>query len=363
MQNHKTPFSSNPFSSKLPMKAQPPPPAKQDIEVLETAVDVVERKSIEVLVVPKSQVEGHQKNVAITIDQNLIKDILSKFYSSVVITEVSSENCLEKMAKRRPDLVFSGVKYFDFEEQQIWLNDFLDQQNISYIGSNHSALDKEHDKSTAKETVRRAGVVTADYFTAGRDEVETIKSKKLVFPVFVKPIRGGDSLGIDESSIAFNKTAMIAKIEQISDLHNCRSIIESYLTGREFSVGILEDELTGNITAMPIEIVTPKNKLGHRILDYDVKKSDTELVKRVVDKDLLKQLSDLGTRAFRALEGRSFGRIDIRLCSKNIPHFMEANLMPGLSKGYFFRSCAINLGISYEQMIHSIAQNRLKQIR
>jgi len=357
MQNHKTPVSS-----KLSIIAQPPPPARQDAAVLEMAVDVVRKKSIEVLMVPKSGVERHQKNVAITIDQDLIKSILSKFYSSVIITEVSSRNCLTKLAERSPDLVFSGVKYFDFEEQQIWLNDFLDQQNISYIGSNHSALNKEYNKGTAKETVRRAGVVTADYFTAGRDELETIKSTKLVFPVFVKPIQGGDSLGIDESSIAFTKTAMIAKIEQISDLHNCGSIIETYLTGREFSVGILEDELTGNITAMPIEIVTPKNKRGHRILDYDIKKSDNELVKRVANKDLLRQLSDVGTRAFRALGARSFGRIDIRLCSKNIPHFMEANLMPGLSKGYFFRSCAINLGISYEQMIHHIAKNRLNQI-
>ena len=355
MQNHKTPVSS-----KLSIMAQLPSLARQDVEVLKIATDVVERKTIEVLVVPKSQVEKHQKNVAITLDQHAIKDILSKFYSNVIITEVSSKNCLKKLAERRPDLVFSGVKYFDFEEQQIWLNDFLDQQNISYIGSNHSALNNEHDKSTAKDTVRRAGVVTADYFTAGRDELETIKSKSLVFPVFVKPIRGGDSLGIDETSIAFTKTAMIAKVKQISDLHHCKSIIETYLTGREFSVGILEDELTGKITAMPIEIVTPKNKRGHRILDYDVKKSDDELVKRVVNKDLLKQLSDLGTRAFQALGGRSFGRIDVRLCRKNIPHFMEANLMPGLSKGYFFRSCAINLGISYEQMIHSIAQNRLK---
>ena len=43
----------------------------------------------------------------------------------------------------------------------------------------------------------------------------------------------------------------------------------------------------------------------------------------------------------------------------NIPYFMEANLMPGLKKGYFYRSCSINLNINYEQMILRIAQNAL----
>jgi D-alanine-D-alanine ligase len=110
---------------------------------------------------------------------------------------------------------------------------------------------------------------------------------------------------------------------------------------------------------MPIEIITGKNKDGHRILDFDVKKTDQERVKKVLDENLHGQLSEMGKSVFKILGGKSFGRIDIKLCGENIPHFMEANLMPGLSKGYFFRSCALNLGIGYEQMILLIAGNRL----
>ena len=53
---------------------------------------------------------------------------------------------------------------------------------------------------------------------------------------------------------------------------------ETYLSGKEYSVAILEDSVTGNIKAMPIEIIVPKNNNGHCILDYDIKKLDEEKV-------------------------------------------------------------------------------------
>ena len=63
--------------------------------------------------------------------------------------------------------------------------------------------------------------------------------------------------------------------------------------------------------------------------------------------------------SFKALGGKSLGRIDIKMNHLGIPHFIEANLMPGLRKGYFYRSCVLNLGMSYEDMIFSIANTGL----
>ena len=67
----------------------------------------------------------------------------------------------------------------------------------------------------------------------------------------------------------------------------------------------------------------------------------------------------LAKKAFKALNGNLIGRIDIKMDDNNTPYFIEANLMPGLKKGYFYRSCAINLNINYEQMILKIVQNAL----
>ena len=67
--------------------------------------------------------------------------------------------------------------------------------------------------------------------------------------------------------------------------------------------------------------------------------------------------------AFTVLGGKSLGRIDIKMDHRGIPHFIEANLMPGLRKGYFYRSCLLNLNMNYEQMILSVADNGLSSQR
>jgi len=114
---------------------------------------------------------------------------------------------------------------------------------------------------------------------------------------------------------------------------------------------------------MPIEIVVKKNINGHRILDYDIKENDHEKVIEVSDSKIFNQLSDLSKNAFTTLGGKSLGRIDIKMDHRGVPHFIEANLMPGLRKGYFYRSCLLNLNMSYEQMILTVADNGLSSRR
>ena len=59
------------------------------------------------------------------MDENLILEILSKSYENVIITVIKTENDLKALAKRKPDLVFSGVKYFILMKKDIWLSDYL----------------------------------------------------------------------------------------------------------------------------------------------------------------------------------------------------------------------------------------------
>ena len=62
---------------------------------------------------------------------------------------------------------------------------------------------------------------------------------------------------------------------------------------------------------------------------------------------------------FTALGGKSLGRIDIKMNHLGVPHFIEANLMPGLQQGYFYRSCVLNLNMNYDDMILSITNTGL----
>ena len=131
------------------------------------------------------------------------------------------------------------------------------------------------------------------------------------------------------------------------------------MPGKEYSVGIFEDSTNGSLRAMPVEIIVKKNVNGHRILDFDTKKDDEEIVITVKDIKIFNKLSKLAKDSFKALGGKSLGRIDIKMNHRNIPHFIEANLMPGLRKGYFYRSCVLNLDMNYDDMIFSIANTGL----
>ena len=321
-------------------------------------------KTIEIVIVHKlDDITANQKNVGIVLDEKLILKILSKRYRNVSITEINTENDLKKLALRKPDLVFSGVKYFYFDGGIIWLNDYLELYDISYIASNRAALYNEHDKSIAKKIMQKANIRTADFFTTEPGEHLTEMSIPIAFPLFIKPLTGGDSRGVDKNSIVYDFLSFQAKVLDIKRKHNLRSLVETYLSGKEYSVSILQDHSNGNLKAMPIEIVVKKNINGHCILDYDIKKNDQEKVIAVTDSKICNQLSDLSKNVFTALNGKSLGRIDIKMDHRGVPHFIEANLMPGLRKGYFYKSCLLNLNMSYEQMILTVADNGLSSQR
>jgi D-alanine-D-alanine ligase len=333
---------------------------------LETLNNLKINKCIEIVVVPIiANHENDQKNIGIRLDEKRLLNILSDFFAQVSITLIESRYDLNELIYRKPDLVFSGVKYFCFEkesnsnDQTIWLSDVLDTQGIAYIGSNREVLNNEYDKSRAKEIMLAASIKTAPFFTTSPEEHSHVDLLPIEFPLFIKPIIGGDSRGINADSIVHDFEGFKKKVLEIHQNQGPRSLVEPYLIGNEYSVGILEDCSTGQLQSMPVEIIPSKNELGDYILDFNVKKNDTEKVVIITSQKIKDQVSELACNAFRALGGKLFGRIDIKMDRKGTPHFLEANLLPGLGEGYFYRACFLNLNMSYEEMIVAIAKNAL----
>ena len=317
-------------------------------------------KSIEIVIVHNPGDKNfHQDNVGIILEEETILKILSKRYTDVSITKIDNKTDLNRLLKRKPDLVFSGVKYFNFNSKKVWLNDCLEEYDIPYIASSRNALDNESDKNIAKKIILKAKIKTAAFFMTKPEQHQNELTLPLSFPLFIKPVKGGDSRGIDTNSIVYDFSNFKKKVLEIKTKFNLSSLVETHLPGKEYSVGIFQDSIKGTLRAMPVEIVVKKNSKGHSILDYDVKKNDEEKVLAVTDKKIFKKLTKLAKEAFKALGGKSLGRIDIKMNHQDVPHFMEANLMPGLRKGYFYRSCKLNLGMSYDDMIFSIANTGL----
>ncbi len=327
-------------------------------------------KYIEIVMSPDRASVGMEKeNVGIILDELKILEVLSQRYKTVCVSVIKTENDLKALVAKNPDLVFSGLKYFDFydddkkQNKHIWFSDYLAQHNIAYLGSISKVYKNSYDKAHAKKIAQDAGINTAQFFTTEPDELTLSQSLGITPPFFVKPDRGGDSKGIDENSIVTSFEGLKAKVSNIYQTQQSRSLVETYLSGKEYTVGVLEDVADGTLMAMPIEIIPSKNRNGDRVLDFDTKVNNTEQVIEITDLQIHKLISDLAIQVFKALKAASHARIDIKMDGYGVPYFLEANLMPGLGTGYLYRSCAINQKMSYEQMIYKITDNALFQHR
>lgn len=288
--------------------------------------------------------------------------LLSKHYAKVAVTTVNDIRDLEVLVAKKPDLVFLGMKFIPvnpalgmWDPNKIWLSQYFDENNIVYTGSSQNAHMLELNKHLAKQRVLDHGLKTSPFFVAEQDQ-PLLVSPRLKFPLFVKPANRGGGLGIDGDSVVHNIDDLRQKVQTIASKHRSDSLVEEYLPGREFSVAILKDELTHAFSVMPIELVAQPNSKGVRVLSEKIKSSNSEEAIKITDKDIRDEVSQFALEIFHALGARDYGRIDIRLDKSGTPHFLEANLIPSLIRGYgsYPKACLLNLGIDYEQMILSI---------
>lgn len=289
------------------------------------------------------------------------QEVLSKKYSNVIITLVGTEEDLEELVARKPDLVFLGTKFIlgnsktNNASENIWISEYLDRYNIRYTGSAYESHLIEFNKDQAKQTILKAGLASAEFRFIENGE-KTDESLLPDFPLFVKPSDQGGGSGIDNDSLVQNISDLNNKVKSIYDELGSNSLVEKYLSGKEYSVAVLKNSDNNDYLLMPLELVAPANKNGDRFLSCDIKKADTETFKEVIDSRVHEAITELAMDAFIALGARDYGRIDIRMDSYGVPHFLEANLIPSLLKDYgnFPKACLLNENLDYEAVINKI---------
>lgn len=296
--------------------------------------------------------------------------VLSRHFTAVTISIINDLDDLEALVARAPDLVFLGMKFLPEnpignwkDSPKVWLSEYLDEAGIAYTGSSQTAHELERYKPLAKRCVTDAGGKSASFTVIKRSDTFTEKDIDIPYPLFIKPTNSGGGTGIDEHSLVHNFTDLKMKVSSIANNENADSLIETYLSGREFSVAILASGITNTLSAMPIELEASQNAEGERVLSQLVKSLNEEVVSAVPEGAIRDKVVGLAIQAFRALGARDYGRIDIRLDNKDIPHFLEANLIPSLIDGYgsFPKACSINKSMSYEEMLLHIVHLALRR--
>ncbi|HSX16119.1 MAG TPA: hypothetical protein VLF40_04980 [Candidatus Saccharimonadales bacterium] len=301
-----------------------------------------------------------------------VQAVLARRYVRAQVTIVNDLADLDALVARRPDVVFLGMKFLPtnpglglHDPSKIWLNEYLDDAGIVCTGSDYRAHGLELNKELAKQRVLQAGLKTARFYITRAGEPLSQDDILLAYPLFVKPSNRGGGLGVDTDSLVHTFTQLQSKVRAIADRFGSDALIEEYLPGREFSVGILRHAAADEYQVMPLELVAPENDAGERFLSAQIKSADAEWHFAVTDRLLKASINTLAMDVFCALGARDYGRIDIRLDAAGVPHFLEANLLPSLVEGYgnFPKTCLLNAGLQYEPMILQIVELALLRNR
>ena len=290
-----------------------------------------------------------------------VAESLSINHDQVAITVCKNREDLCSVVARKPDLVVLAVKHIPLANgEEIWLSEFFEKAGIAYTGSKQITMMHDVNKEEAKKQMKLCDVKTADYLTSIPGEYTELGGLPIPYPLFLKPVAGADSLGINTNSLVQNFGEFEAKVLSLYERDSNPVLAEQYLSGREFTVAMIEDGDTLLVAA--VEIIAPEEN-GIRILSEKVKAEDTETLQTVVDAKTLVKISTLARKSFKALGVRDFARIDIRMDENEECYFMEANLTPGMKKGssYFPEAFNINLNLNYDAVMKLITKNALKR--
>lgn len=261
----------------------------------------------------------------------------------------------------RWDLVFNiaeGVFGFGREAQVPAL---LDAYNIPYTFSDPLGHALTLHKGMTKHIIHDLGIPTPD-FTVIKSE-EEICSVKLPFPLFAKPVAEGTGKGITALSI-INTHEELQQV-CINCLHTFRQpvLVEAYLPGREFTVGILGTGKEAKALGA-IEIIL-RPAAEKNAYTYENKEHYDELVQYVlVDDTEARQAMEIALAAWRSLDLKDAGRVDLRSDAHGRPHFMEVNSLAGLNPVRSDLPILCNLlGITYHDLISSIISSALRRTK
>jgi len=204
----------------------------------------------------------------------------------------------------------------------------LEELEIPYVGSNTFTIAIAMDKSLAKRLWQQMDLPTSPFCLA-RSEKDCqvfLDDPPFEYPLFVKPVAGRGSAGINDASIVHNYEQLVSEVMERLETISQPVLIEKFLRGREITIGVLGNENAR--TLPPLEIV---NRKGGITLSFEKKELDDDsfLCPAPLTAKEAQIMQQLALRAYWVLGFKDFGRIDIILTGEG-PFLLEGNTFAGL---------------------------------
>jgi D-alanine-D-alanine ligase len=255
-------------------------------------------------------------------------------------------------AGERWDMVFNICEGMFGSGREAQVPALLDAYQIPYTFSGPLVLAISLDKALTKSVVRSMGVATPDFVVV--TVPEAIAAVDLPFPVFAKPLAEGTGLGIDQASKIDSRSELAAVCLKLLEKFKQPVLVETYLPGREFTVGVVGSGTAAEAIGVMEVFLRPEAEAN--AYSYVNKENCEELISYVLaPEDVAGSCRELALKAWRGLGCSDAGRIDIKMDSNGVANFLEVNPLAGLHPEHSDLPIICKLvGIPYQTLMERI---------
>ncbi len=259
------------------------------------------------------------------------------------VTELDAKgNFVEKLKKLKPRLVFNALhgKY----GEDGFIQSILESLNIPYTHSGVLSSSLAMDKELSRILFKKNKIKTPKYFLLQQGEEKNLrkkmKSRNIKFPIVIKPVNEGSSLGV---YICKNRKQFNRDYNKLKREYN-RIIIEEYIPGKEIQVAVMNSKALGAIELVPTR----------EFYDYKAKYSSKAKTKHIMPARLSQKKYNevlfLAKKAHKILRCRGVTRSDFRFFENKF-YLLEINTQPGMTKLSLVPEIAHYCGIKFEDLI------------
>jgi len=236
----------------------------------------------------------------------------------------------------------------------------LELAGVPYVGAGVLASAAGMDKEFTKKLLVAEGLPIGAHavLRASQSTLEPAQRESLGLPVFVKPARGGSSIGVSRVTSWEELPAAIAQARQ----HDPKVIVEAAVVGRELECGVLEFP-DGTVQASTVGEIRVAGVRGREdsFYDFATKYLDdaAELdVPAKIDDDVSDAVRDLAIRAFKAIDCQGLARVDFFLTDDG-PIINEVNTMPGFTTISMYPRMWAASGVDYSTLVATMVETAL----
>jgi len=268
------------------------------------------------------------------------------------------------------DIAFNICEGHRGDSRESQVPAMLEMLGIPYTAARILGHALSLDKAMAKRVWMSHGLPTAAFQVfAGADEP---LHPSLSFPLFAKPLREGTAKGIDAHSVVYDEAGLRRRVARLIEDYGQPALVEAYLPGREFTVGLLGNALAPGEKPLSdlydsqgfhifplLEIDTSplasEGAIYTNRIKSDMPMAINYLCPAQVDHVLERELKRLAVAAFVAIEGLDVSRVDLRLDGEGRPHILEINTLPGINPD-ISDLCIMSRaeGMPYTQLVNEI---------